>query len=85
MAMMADVVPSVVMDALGEKGSGSSLDNTIRVGSGFNGEWALLEGTPEQAAGGYGYGSVRIWGSNGSLGGTASQTAALWLWREKRK
>jgi acyl-CoA thioesterase len=83
LGMLADVVPSIVMDAIGEKGSGSSLDNTIRVGFAPDGEWALLEGVPEQAAGGYGYGQVRIWGSDGSLAGTASQTAALWHWRQR--
>lgn len=85
LALLTDVVPTIVMDAIGIGGSGSSLDNTIRVGSAPDSEWALLEAIAEQAAGGYGYGHVRVWGRDGSLAGTASQTAALWRWRERIK
>ncbi|WP_232794114.1 MULTISPECIES: acyl-CoA thioesterase [Pseudofrankia] len=77
--MVADSVPTMVMAALGHSGSGSSLDNTIRIGSAPDSEWVLVDGTPEQAAGGYGHGSVRLWTPDGSLAGVGSQTAALWL------
>ncbi|WP_238428529.1 acyl-CoA thioesterase [Frankia nepalensis] len=80
--MVADSVPTMVMAALGQRGSGSSLDNTIRVGSAPDSEWVLVDGTPEQASGGYGYGSVRLWSPDGSLAGVGSQTAALWFRRD---
>jgi acyl-CoA thioesterase len=76
--MVADSVPTMVMAALGQRGSGSSLDNTIRIGRAPDSEWVLVDGTPEQAAGGYGHGSVRLWSPDGSLAGVGSQTAALW-------
>jgi acyl-CoA thioesterase len=77
--MVADSVPTMVMAALGRRGSGSSLDNTMRVGSAPDSEWVLVDGTPEQAAGGFGSGSVRLWAPDGSLAGVGSQTAALWF------
>jgi acyl-CoA thioesterase len=66
------------MRELGERGAGTSLDNTIRIGAVTEGEWVLIDGLPELAAGGYGHGSVRLWSEDGLLLGTASQTAALW-------
>ncbi|OAA21769.1 Thioesterase-like superfamily protein [Frankia sp. EI5c] len=81
LALVADSVPTMVMGALGHRGSGSSLDNTIRVGSAPEAEWVLVDGTPEQATGGYGHGSVRLWSPDGSLAGVGSQTAALWYTR----
>ncbi|ONH27588.1 acyl-CoA thioesterase [Pseudofrankia asymbiotica] len=80
--LVADSVPTMVMAALGHRGSGSSLDNTIRIGSAPASEWVLVDGTPEQAAGGYGYGSARLWAPDGSLAGVGSQTAALWFPRD---
>ncbi|MBL7491106.1 thioesterase family protein [Frankia sp. AgB1.9] len=78
LSLVADSVPTMVMAALGDRGSGSSLDNTIRVGAAPDSDWVLVDGTPEQAAGGYGHGSVRLWAPDGSLAGVGSQTAALW-------
>jgi acyl-CoA thioesterase len=77
--LVADSVPTMVMAALGQQGSGTSLDNTIRVGTGSDSEWVLVDGVPEQAAGGYGYGAVRLWAQDGSLAGVGSQTATLRL------
>ncbi|EFC79540.1 acyl-CoA thioesterase II [Parafrankia sp. EUN1f] len=81
LALVADSVPTMVMGALGNPGSGSSLDNTIRVGSAPDSEWVLVDGIPDQAADGYGHGSVRLWSPDGSLAGVGSQTAALWFHR----
>jgi acyl-CoA thioesterase len=76
--MAADFVPGMVMRGIGEPGAGTSLDNTIRVGVASDSEWVLIDGSPEQAAGGFGHGHVRLWGADGALVGVASQTAALW-------
>ena len=81
--LVADSVPTMVMAALGHHGSGSSLDNTIRVGAAPESEWVLVDGVPEQAAGGYGHGSARLWAPDGSLAGVGSQTAALWYARRQ--
>jgi acyl-CoA thioesterase len=76
--MLADVIPGMVMQAIGVVGAGNSLDNTIRVGVAPDSEWVLVEGVPEQAADGYGHGFARLWAPDGSLAGSGSQTATLW-------
>jgi acyl-CoA thioesterase len=76
--LAADFVPALVMRAIGERGAGTSLDNTLRVGPASDSEWVLVDGAPEQSAGGYGHGGIRLWSAAGSLVATASQTAALW-------
>jgi acyl-CoA thioesterase len=78
LGLAADFVPGMVMRGIGEPGAGTSLDNTIRVGIASDSEWVLIDGSPEQAAGGFGHGHVRLWGADGTLAGVASQSAALW-------
>jgi acyl-CoA thioesterase len=78
LGLAGDCVPQMVMREIGEPGAGTSLDNTIRVGTPSRSEWVLIDGAPEQAVGGYGHGWVRLWAQDGTLVGTASQTAALW-------
>jgi acyl-CoA thioesterase len=78
LGMAGDFVPGMVMRATGEPGAGTSLDNTIRVGIASGSEWVLIDGSPEQAAGGFGHGHVLLWGADGTLAGVASQSAALW-------
>jgi len=78
LGLAGDCLPHLVMMGIGESGAGTSLDNTIRVGITTDSEWVLIDAMPEQAAGGYGYGHARLWAADGTLVGTASQTAALW-------
>jgi acyl-CoA thioesterase len=78
LGLAGDFVPPMVMRALGEPGAGTSIDNTVRTGQPASGDWVLVDGRPEQAAGGFGHGSVRLWSEDGVLAGVASQTAALW-------
>jgi acyl-CoA thioesterase len=78
LSLAGDFVPSMVMAALGQPGAGTSLDNTLRIGEAVTGEWVLVDGQPEQASGGFGHGSVRLWSADGVLAGVASQTTALW-------
>jgi acyl-CoA thioesterase len=68
----------MVMEGIGEPGAGTSLDNTIRAGRPSDEEWILVEGLPELAVSGLGQGHARLWAMDGTLVGTASQTAALW-------
>jgi acyl-CoA thioesterase len=78
LGLAGDCLPHLVMDGIGEAGAGTSLDNTIRAGAASDSEWVLIDAIPEQAAGGFGYGHVRLWAPGGTLVGVASQTAALW-------
>jgi acyl-CoA thioesterase len=78
LGLAGDFVPNMVMQEAGEQGAGTSLDNTIRVGAPACSDWVLIDGVPEQSACGYGHGWVRLWSEDGTLVGTASQTAALW-------
>jgi acyl-CoA thioesterase len=76
-AYMADMVPMGVSNALGVIAAGTSLDNSIRIGSFVDTEWVLLDIRPHMAAGGYGHGIVHVWSEDGHLLATASQTASM--------
>jgi acyl-CoA thioesterase len=74
---LADMVPMAVVHAAGHMGGGTSLDNTLRVGTAADTEWILLQLVPHLAAGGYGTGHGLLWSPDGVLLATASQTASL--------
>ncbi|MGO9560768.1 MAG: acyl-CoA thioesterase [Acidimicrobiales bacterium] len=74
---LADMVPMSVGHALGVVAGGTSLDNTIRIGSFVDTEWILLDLRPHLAAGGYAHGVVHVWSEDGHLLATASQTASM--------
>ena len=74
---LADMVPMSVGYALGVVAGGTSLDNTIRIGSFVDTEWILLDLRPHLAAGGYAHGVVHVWSEDGHLLATASQTASM--------
>ncbi len=76
-AYLADMVPMSLCRALGVIALGTSLDNTIRVGSFVETEWLLLDLRPHLATGGYGHGVAHVWSEDGHLLATASQTASL--------
>jgi acyl-CoA thioesterase len=77
---LADMVPMSVGYALGVVAGGTSLDNTIRIGSFVDTEWILLDLRPHIAAGGYAHGVVHVWSEDGHLLATASQTASMVLY-----
>ncbi|HJR26612.1 MAG TPA: thioesterase family protein [Acidimicrobiales bacterium] len=82
-AFSADFVPLAVARAAGKLGAGSSLDNSMRFRGGEGPAWILLELVGDFAHGGYGHGVVRVWGEDGELLATGSQTAAMrYLWDE---
>ena len=58
-------------------GGGTSLDNSIRIGTFVETEWILLDLRPHLAVGDYGHGSAHIWSEDGHLMATASQTASM--------
>jgi acyl-CoA thioesterase II len=76
-AFLADMVPLSVAHACGVVAGGTSLDNSIRVGTFVETEWVLLDLRPHLAAGDYGHGTAHIWSEDGSLLATASQTASM--------
>ena len=76
-AFMADMVPMSVALACGAMAGGTSLDNSIRIGTFVDTEWILLDLRPHLAAGDYGHGSAHIWSETGHLMATASQTASM--------
>jgi acyl-CoA thioesterase len=76
-AFMADMVPMSVALAAGVMAGGTSLDNSIRIGTFVETEWILLDLRPHLAAGDYGHGSAHIWSEGGHLMATASQTASM--------
>jgi len=76
-AYMADMVPLSIAHAMGVMAGGTSLDNTIRIGSFPESEWILLDLRPHLAVGDYGHGAVHIWTLEGHLLATASQSASM--------
>lgn len=76
-AYMADMVPLSIAHAAEVVAGGTSLDNTIRIGSFVPTEWILLDLRPHLAAGDYGHGAAHIWSEDGHLMATASQTASM--------
>jgi acyl-CoA thioesterase len=76
-AFMADMVPMSVALACGAMAGGTSLDNSIRIGTFVETEWILLDLRPHLATGDYGHGSAHIWSEDGHLMATASQTASM--------
>jgi acyl-CoA thioesterase len=76
---VADVVPNGVVRAAGRTGAGTSLDNSIRFGADPEGDWVLVDVDPHFIAGGYVHGAARLWSTDGTLLGVASQSATLLL------
>lgn len=74
---LADLVPMSIAHAIGTIVGGTSLDNSIRIGSFVETEWVLLDLRPHLAVGDYGHGVVHVWSEDGHLLATASQTASM--------
>jgi acyl-CoA thioesterase len=77
LGFLADMVPSAVMQAAGRAGGGSSLDNAMRFGPEPDTDWVLVDFDPYFIASGYAHGAARLWSTDGTLLGVASQTAAM--------
>ena len=77
LGVLGDFVPFAVGQALGVRGGGNSLDNTLRIVDLVPTEWVLLDLRPNLAVGGYGHGVANVWTQDGHLLGVASQTASL--------
>jgi acyl-CoA thioesterase len=77
LGFLADMVPSAVVRAAGHVGGGTSLDNAMRFGPAPETDWMLIDFDPYQVSGGYAHGGARLWSSEGTLLGVASQTATM--------
>jgi acyl-CoA thioesterase len=84
LAIMGDFVPMGTGQALGIRGGGTSLDNTLRVARLVPTEWVLLDIHVHAAERGFGHGLVHMFAEDGTLLATASQSCIIRLWREER-
>ena len=82
LAVVGDLVPFGISQALGRRAGGNSLDNTLRVIHRVPTEWILLDVRIQGVADGFGHGLVHLWAQDGTLLATASQTAVVREWRE---
>jgi acyl-CoA thioesterase-2 len=80
--VLVDYVTYGVGRALGVPMGGLSVDNVIRIHEPALAEWFLLEVRPEAIAGGFGFGTARLY-ADGILVATGSQTIVVngWDWR----
>ena len=80
LSVFGDMVPSGIAQALGRPGGGSSLDNTIRVARLVPTEWVLVDVRIHAIHAGFGHGLAHLWAEDGTLLGTASQSAIVRFW-----
>ena len=74
LAILGDFVPMGVGQALGRRGGGNSLDNTLRVYSMAPTDWVLMDIRVHGVQRGFGHGRVHMFGEDGTLLATASQS-----------
>lgn len=84
LAVLADLAPSALSEAVGVRVGGVSLDNTIRVAraasgpeGGAAGDWVLLDLTVEAVVADIGQISARLFAEDGRLLAVAGQSAVL--------
>jgi acyl-CoA thioesterase len=82
LAILGDFVPMGVGQALGVRGGGNSLDNTLRVGRLVPTQWVLLDIQVQAVERGFGHGLVHMFaeGGTGHLLATASQSCIVRMW-----
>lgn len=80
LCIMGDFVPMGVGQGLGIRGSGNSLDNTIRVVNLVPTEWVLLDIRLHAVERGFGHGLVHMFAEDGTLLATASQSCVVRFW-----
>jgi acyl-CoA thioesterase II len=77
LAIIGDFVPFGIGQALGKRAGGNSLDNTLRIAHRVPTEWVLADVRVHAVADGFGHGLVHLWAEDGTLLGTASQSAIV--------
>ena len=81
LAVLGDFVPMGVGEALGIKGGGNSLDNTLRVLRLVPTDWVLLDIRVHGVERGFGHGLVHMFAEDGTLMATASQSCIVRYWK----
>jgi acyl-CoA thioesterase len=81
LAILGDFVPMGVGEALGIRGGGNSLDNTLRVLRLVPTEWVLLDIRVHGVERGFGHGLVHMFAEDGTLMATASQSCIVRYWK----
>lgn len=79
LAVLGDMVPSGVGQALGVRTSVNSLDNTLRVVKLVPTEWVLLDIRMHAVSRGFGHGLLHMFAEDGTLMATASQSCIVRL------
>jgi acyl-CoA thioesterase len=77
LAVIADLLPNAVGNALGMNAGGSSLDNTLRVMRTRPWSWVLAEISVHGIESGFAHGDVRMFADDGALLATASQSLVM--------
>jgi acyl-CoA thioesterase-2 len=83
LAVLGDFVPMGVGQALGIRGGGNSLDNTLRLVKLVPTDWVLLDIHVHAVERGFGHGLVHMFAEDGTLLATASQSCIMRFWREE--
>ena len=81
LGVLGDFVPRGVGQALGIRGGGNSLDNTLRVMNLVPTTWVLLDIRVQGVARGFGHGLVHMFAEDGTLMATASQSCIVRMWK----
>lgn len=81
LAILGDFVPMGVGQALGRRGGGNSLDNTLRVGRTVPTDWVLMDIRIHAVERGFGHGLVHMFAEDGTLLATASQSVIARFWK----
>ena len=82
LAVLGDFVPTGVGQALGIRGGGNSLDNTLRLVKLVPTDWVLLDIHVHAVERGFGHGLVHMFAEDGTLLATASQSCIMRFWRD---
>ncbi|MDQ3470312.1 MAG: thioesterase family protein, partial [Actinomycetota bacterium] len=80
LAVLGDFVPFGVGQALGVRGGGNSLDNTLRIVDLVPTEWVLLDIRVHAVERGFGHGLAHMFAQDGTLLATASQSCIVRFW-----
>jgi acyl-CoA thioesterase len=80
LAILGDFVPMGVGQALGVRGGGTSLDNTLRIVRLVPTKWVLLDIKVHAVDHGFGHGRAHMFAEDGTLLATASQSCAVRFW-----
>jgi acyl-CoA thioesterase len=84
LAVLGDFVPMGIGQALSSEINSNSLDNTLRVATLVPTDWVLVDVRIEAVARGFGHGHLYLWAEDGTLLGTASQSAMIRPWKWER-